>query len=110
MIIQKLLLLESEAQEAMRTLEKEQVLLAKKAEEDLAHRITKLESEQNAAIKLLEQNTEAETMTAIAKIKMDYKQKESNLIRAFAANRNTWEDEIVQEILHIDPPIKASGS
>ena len=103
MIIQKLLLLESEAQEAMRTLEKEQVLLAKKAEEDLAHRIAKIESEQNAAIKILEQRSQDETMAAITKIKADYKQKESDLIAAFAANRNTWKEKIVQEILYDTP-------
>ncbi|MCL2285013.1 MAG: hypothetical protein FWC32_01455 [Firmicutes bacterium] len=102
MIIQKLLLLESEAQEAMRALEKEQALSAKKAEEDLSRRIAELEWEKDATIQKLEQSTEDETAEIIAIIEAEYKQKGSELITAFAANRDTWKGKIVQDVLYGD--------
>jgi len=100
MIIQKLLLLESEAQEAMRALEKEHALLAKKAEEDLSRRIAELEWEKDAAIKQLAQTSQHKTAEIIAKIQAEYKQKGSELINAFAANRSTWRDKVVQDVLY----------
>jgi len=101
MIIQKLLLLESEAQEAMKTLEKEQAYIAKKSEEELSQRIKELEWEKDATIQKLNQTTEAETAETITKIQAQYKQKESRIIAAFAANRITWRDEIVNDVLGI---------
>jgi len=100
MIIQKLLLLESEAQDAMRSIEKEQVLLAKQAKEDLILRIGELEREKDIAIKRLEQNTEEETTRVIAKIQAEYEQKRSELITAFAANHHTWRDKVTQNVLY----------
>jgi len=102
MIIQKLLLLESEAKQAMQALEKEQALLAKKAEEDLSQRIAELECEKDAAIQKLTLRTEMETAEIISRIQAEYKQKGSKLIQAFAANRNTWQDKITHDVLHGD--------
>jgi len=102
MIIQKLLLLESEAKQAMQTLEKEQALLAKKAEEDLSQRIAALECEKDAAIQRLTLRSEKETAEVIARIQAEYKQKGSELIQAFAANRSTWKNKIVHDVLHGD--------
>jgi len=100
MIIHKLLLLESEAQEAMKTLEKEQVYLAKKSEKELSQRIQQLEWEKEATIQKLSQNADKETAEVITKIQAEYKQKESRLIAIFAANRITWRSDIVNDILY----------
>jgi len=102
MIIQKLLLLESEAKQAMQTLEKEQALLAKKAEEDLSQRITELECEKDAAIQKLTLHSEKETAEIISRIQAEYKQKGSELIQAFAANRSAWKSKIVHDVLYGD--------
>jgi len=99
MTIQKLLLLESEAQEAMRTLEKDQATASKKAEDNLATKITRLEEENAAAIRELFHKTEAQTAIEIERIKADYRQRGSELQKAFAANRTIWVEKIINEVL-----------
>jgi len=99
MIIHKLLLLETEANEAMRNIEKEQAYMAKKADADLQARLSLLEQEKDAKIHGFSQALERETAESIAKIQAEYELKESTLISAFASNRNRWKDEIVDRVL-----------
>ena len=100
MIIQKLLLIESEAQEAMRMLEKEKADMAKKAEEELTRRVLELEDAKNAKLCELRQNTEKKTSAAITKIEAEYEQKRSDLVKIFADNRRTWVDKIFYDVLY----------
>ena len=100
MIIQKLLLLECEAKEAMQALEKEQALLTKKAEADLSLRMTMLKSEKERAAERLTQQAEKNASETIAKIQAEYKQKESELTQAFATSGNAWKKQIAHQVLH----------
>jgi len=100
MIIQKLLLLETEAKEAMRNLEKEQAYMAKKADEELTRRLHVIQLERDAEITRLEQVAEQEVANGMTKIQAEYQIKENTLVTAFANNRNTWKDEIVNTVLY----------
>jgi len=101
MTIQKLLLLESEAQEAMRTLEKDQAAASKKAEDDLATKITRLEEENATAIRELIRKSEAQTTIETERIKADYRQRGSELQTAFATNRTLWVEKIIKDVLFV---------
>jgi len=100
MIIQKLLLIESEAQEAMRMLEKEKADMAKKAEDELTRRVLELEDAKNAKLCELRQTMEEKNLAAITKIEAEYEQKRSDLVKIFADNRKTWVDKIFYDVLH----------
>lgn len=100
MIIQKLLQIESEAQDAMRMMEKEQADLAKKAETELAQRVLELENAKNANLEKLRHSTQEKTLAAIAKIEAEYKQKGSDLVKIFAENRTIWVDKIFNDVLY----------
>jgi len=100
MIIQKLLLIESEAQEAMRMLEKEKIDMAKKAEAELTRRVLELENVKNAKLYELRQATEEKTLATITKIEAEYEHKRSELVKTFADNRKTWGDNIFHDVLH----------
>jgi len=101
MIIQKLLLLESEAQNAIRMLEKEQTLLSTKAEADLLQQMAAIEEEQDNILQKCTQDTAHHTATAIAKIQADYEQKGRELILAFTANHHMWKEKILHEVIHV---------
>jgi len=100
MIIHKLLLLESEAQEAMRTLEKEQAIMTRKAEEEISHHLAELENEKQVAFQNLAQDIQDETQAIIAKIQAEYEQKRGELVSAFTASRSAWTEKVVQDVLH----------
>jgi len=99
MIIQKLLLIESEAQDAMRIIEEEQAHLAKNVERELAHRIAELEKASGMTTNKFIQTTEEKTTAAIDKIKIEYRQKRSALAKSFAKNYHGWVDKVYTDIL-----------
>ena len=99
MTIHKLLLLETEANNAMRNIEKEQAYVAKKADEELQVRLSYVEQEKDEKIFNFSQALERETAESIAKIQAEYDLKESTLLSAFAHNRNRWNDNIVEKVL-----------
>jgi len=100
MIIQKLLFIESEAQEAMRILEKEQTNLSAIAEAELTSRVQELEDAKNSSIKEMYEAVEEKTLATIAKNKAEYEQKGSELQKVFAANKNNWGDKIFHDVLY----------
>jgi len=102
MIIQKLLSLESEAQEAMRTLEKEKAILAQQTDNVLAQQIAEIEDKKDAAINRMAQTISQETQNTIAQIQAKYKQKGSELSNAFTANQSIWAEKISTHILFGD--------
>jgi len=99
MIIQKLLSLESEAQEAMRTLEKEQAHLARQTDNQLAQRIAEIEGEKDTVISSMAQEVLQETQNAIAQIQAKYKQQGSELTDAFTANQSIWAEKVATHVL-----------
>jgi len=98
MIIQKLLALESEAQEAMNAIAKEKTRLAQKAEEDLSQRIAEIE--QNADVTIEQLLAEADASERIEEIKTDYKGKEKVLEESFSANNRKWRERILYNVLY----------
>lgn len=100
MIIHKILSLESEAQEAMRTLEKELSHIAQGTAADMAQNMADMESEKDAAMAQLSEDTHRETQATITKIQAEYEDKRSELIAHFAANHPTWVEKISTDILY----------
>ena len=99
MTIQKLLFLESEAQLAMRAIEKEHVTLAQKAENELQSKLAELDYRHRLALDELTQNAETHAAFVIAKIQAEFAKKGSDVLSAFAKNRSLWCDTIVRDVL-----------
>ena len=100
MIIQKLLLIESDARNAMQILEKEQAEISAKTEAEVAQRVAEMENAKNLALQEHIEATNDKTLSAIAKLTAEYKQKGSELIKIYTANRSLWEEKIFNDVLH----------
>ena len=74
-ITEQLLAIESEAQEAMNTIAKENSYLITKAKEDLSQRIARLETEGAEKIRRLVLETEKHTAARIARVQEEYRNK-----------------------------------
>lgn len=103
MTIHKLLVLESEAKEAMQALEKEQAFLAKKAQEDLMQRMIAFEKAKRHANKKAAKETEANAAEAITKTQAEYKQKRSEKVHTFTAKGNIWKDQVFHHVITFRP-------
>ena len=99
-ITQKLLAIESDAQEAMNALAKEEAQLHQKIEADLARRVAEIENKGSQAIALLKQDSEAEKEARIARIKEEYKEKSREYTEIFNANRHEWREKILYDVLY----------
>ena len=102
MIIHKLLLLESEAQQAMRAIEKEQQHLFEQSKAHIATQTDALEGEKNLALNRLHQTIHTETTTAIKKIQANFGQKEDELKTAFAKHSTSWKQQVMDHMLFGD--------
>ena len=102
MIIQKLISIENEAQEAMRTLEKERTSFAEEAGEELKQCLVKIENKKNADISRMSQEISKATDEKSEQIMAEYKQKGSELLQIFAANKKLWSETIMAQILSGD--------
>jgi len=97
MIIQKLLALESEAQEAMSAIAKEQTRLAQKAEEEITQRVAEIEKQADITIEQL--LAEADASERIDLLQLDYKEKETALAGSFEKHNRAWKERIVHDVL-----------
>ena len=99
-LTEQLLAIESEAQEAMNAMAKESARLARKAEEDLAARIAKIEREGAEAIRQLGYDTEGNAAARIAEIQDEYRHKWKTFESDVQNARIDLRSRIVREVLH----------
>ena len=99
-ITQKLLAIESDAQEAMKALAKEEAELQQKIEADLVRRVDEIENKGNQAIELLKRDSEAEKEARISRIKEEYKEKSQAYTKIFNTNRHEWREKILHDVLY----------
>lgn len=102
MIIQKLLLLETEAKEAMRTIEREQVSFFKKSTADLHSTTQSLEADREATLASIAAAIEVQTSATIEKIQAEYYKKEGELTQNFANHHSIWQEDILHRVLFED--------
>ena len=98
-LTEQLLAIESDAQEAMNTITKENAQLALKAEEGLAKRIAKIEQNNTEAIRKLSREAEDDAAAKIAAIQEEYLRKWESFEEEFMANKNETRTKIFQNIL-----------
>jgi len=99
-ITEQLLAMESDAQEAMNTMAKENAHLARKAEEELAQKIAQIERNSAEAIRQLGREYEEDTATKIAAIQDEYDYKAKVLESEFLASKDESLKKIIHEVLH----------
>jgi len=99
-IIQKLLTIESEAQEAMNDLAKEESQLQKKTEAQLAARLAKIEREGGLALEKLKKQAGEAATARLAQIKADYQQKSQEFSETLHANQQQWQEKIFHDVLY----------
>lgn len=98
-ILQKLLAIESDAQQAMNTLAKDEAQLKHRMEAELLNRISEMETEGNKKIAELKHLSNEETALKISEIKAEYKIKLQKFLQNFNENRQKWRGEIFNEII-----------
>lgn len=91
--------MESEAQEAMLMVSKENAKLVKKAEADLKNKITQIKQEAFEYVQKLTSEAHRETELQIAKINEEYRLKEEEMELMFTKNREAYREKILNEIL-----------
>jgi len=101
-ITEQLMAIESEAQEAMNAMTKENAHLARKAEEDLAIRIAQIEQGGAEAIRRLGREADSETAARIAIIEEEYMTKAEFLDSEFQANKKDLKKRIIRDVLYGD--------
>jgi len=99
MDIKKLLAIESEAQEAMKTLAKEEFQIRQKIEADLARRVAEIEAEGKQALEMIRQESLTDMDDKITKIKMEYSAKIQEFTAYFSQNKHEWRRKIFHDVL-----------
>ncbi|MCL2578369.1 MAG: hypothetical protein FWE27_10070 [Defluviitaleaceae bacterium] len=97
-ITEQLLALESEAQEAMNDIAKENACLARQAQENLTKKIAAIESDGTEAIRLLVNEAETHTAARIALIQEEYRAKTEKL--DFTGKRENLRGKIFHDVLY----------
>ena len=99
MDIRKLLTIETDAQEAMNAMIKEEAQIRRKIAADLARRVAEIEAEGKHALEMLHQDSSADTQAKIAKIKAEYAAKAQEFTSLFSANRYERRRRIFHDVL-----------
>ncbi|MCL1845305.1 MAG: hypothetical protein FWF77_05325 [Defluviitaleaceae bacterium] len=102
-MLEQLLAIESDAQEAMNDIEKETAVLAQSAREGLARRIAEIEREGTEAIHRLAVEAELDTATQIARAQEEWREKNENLEKFFVENREKMRGKIFHDVLYGAP-------
>ncbi|MCL2215691.1 MAG: hypothetical protein FWB91_01595 [Defluviitaleaceae bacterium] len=102
-IIKQLLAIESEAQEAMKTMATEMSRLTQKAGTGLAEKVAQIERDGAEAVRKLERDTAAETTARIAAIQEEYRHKWESFEREFQVGKKNLRSKIVREVLGQNP-------
>jgi len=97
MLIQKLLALESEAQEAMSAIAKEQTRSSQKAEEEIEQRVAEINKQADITIEQI--LAEADASERIDLIQREYQKKETALEESFDKHNRVWKERIVHDVL-----------
>ena len=100
MDIQKLLSIESEAQEAMNDMAKEELRIREKAKLDLQRRLAEIEAAGQRAIEKLRQDSEADCATKVAEIQAECQRKIQELQANFSEKRTEWRGKIFHDVLY----------
>jgi len=98
--IEQLLALESEAQEAMKDIEKETADITKSTHESLSKRIAAIESEGAEKIKQLTIETENYTVERITQIQEEYRIKAEGFENEFRVKRKAQRAKIFHDVLY----------
>ena len=99
-ITEQLLVIESDAQQAMNTIAKENAALSFKAEEDLARKISKIEFESVKAIKDLSREADIDAASRIERVKELYRCKGEILDSDFQNSKEMLRTKILREVLY----------
>lgn len=99
-VIEQLLVLESEAKEAMNAIAKEDTRIADKAREDLQRRIAEIEQQGIDTIKRLEEESERHFLAKIRGVQENYRVKEDELRRRYAMKKEDMLDRIMRDVLY----------
>jgi len=95
-LIENLVAIEAEAQDAMHVIEKETAQLAQKAKDALNEKISKIEQYSEESIRRLIQETDQNTADKIAAIQAEYDHK----WEAFESEFNSGKDELRAKMVH----------
>ncbi|MCL1883370.1 MAG: hypothetical protein FWF81_06445 [Defluviitaleaceae bacterium] len=98
-ITEQMLALESDAQEAMKDIEKEIVFYTKNMQDSLAKRITEIESDGAETIKRLISETEKHTAARISQVQEEYLKKTTKFEKDFRLNEKKLRGKIFHDIL-----------
>ncbi|MCL2386124.1 MAG: hypothetical protein FWC89_01105 [Defluviitaleaceae bacterium] len=101
-ITEQLLAIESEAQEAMNDITKENAHLAFKAQEELERRVANIENEGAEAIRRLVLETERHTAARIAYVQDEYRIKGEEFESEFMNGRKILRGKIFHDVLYGD--------
>ncbi|MCL1877684.1 MAG: hypothetical protein FWF80_02385 [Defluviitaleaceae bacterium] len=99
-MIDKLLAIEYEAQEAMNDIEKEKADLTKTAHEKLAWRIAEIEREGAEAVHRFAAEAERDTAAQIANMREEWREKNEGLEKFFIENRKKMRGKIFHDVLY----------
>jgi Skp family chaperone for outer membrane proteins len=84
----------------MKDIAKENALLTKAAEENLAKRLAAIEKEGAETIKRLVSETEKQTAAHIAQVQEEYRKKGETYEKEFERNRQILRGKIFHDVLH----------
>jgi Skp family chaperone for outer membrane proteins len=101
--IEQLLAIESEAQDAMKDIAKENEQLTQKARQDLARRVAVIEHEGAEAIRRIVRETDTQTMEKIANKQAEFLAKTQAFEKDFEANKDKLRGKIFHDVLHGKP-------
>lgn len=99
-MIEHLLAIETEAQEAMHDIEKESAVIKQNAQENLARRIAEIEREGAETVRNFVRESEKDTAAKIARAREEWRAKNERLEKHFIENRKKMRGKIFHDILY----------
>ncbi|MCL2357156.1 MAG: hypothetical protein FWC70_08370 [Defluviitaleaceae bacterium] len=99
-MLEQLLAIESEAQEAMLDIEKETADLTHGAHEKLARRIAEIEREGADTVRRIASESERETAAKIALAQEEWREKNIRLEKSFTENRKKMRGKLFHDVLY----------
>ena len=98
-ITQKLLAIESDAQQVMHALAKEEAQLQQKTMENLAQKMAEIEAHSIDAIEKMKCDAETEREIRADKIRADFAEKTQAYEALFNENKQIWREKIFNDVL-----------
>jgi len=98
-IIDKLLKMEQQADEEVKTAATKTAQEVKRIEAELIRHLAEIEADIDENIRVINEQAFFKTMQEIAEIERDYAERADTIIATFATHNNTWQSHLTQKIL-----------